>query len=71
MDDRGQLDAARGLKADMIETGAWAGNVNSIKSIEVHGFRCDREALEWNSKRGRHERMRHYTLARADWLRLA
>ena len=33
------------LSADRIETGAWAGNESSIRSIEAHGFRFDRDKV--------------------------
>lgn len=55
------------LEADLIETGAWEGNVNSIKSIEAHGFRFDREELEWYPNYARRMPMRYYTMRRDEW----
>ena len=57
----------QGLEADMIETGAWSGNTNSIKSIESYGFKLDREERQWNDKHGQDMTMRYYTMTREQW----
>ena len=55
------------LWADMIETGTWEDNVNSVKSIESYGFEFEREERRWNDKHGRLLTMRYYTLTREQW----
>jgi RimJ/RimL family protein N-acetyltransferase len=55
------------LRADLIETGAWIGNTNSIKSIESYGFQFDREERKWNEKHGREMTMRYYTMTKQQW----
>jgi RimJ/RimL family protein N-acetyltransferase len=57
------------LRADRIETGAWEGNVNSLKSIESYGFRPDREEQKWNEKHGRTMTMRYDVLTKEEWRR--
>jgi RimJ/RimL family protein N-acetyltransferase len=52
------------LRADLVETGAWADNVNSIRSIESYGFELNREETQWNEKHGKRMRMRYYVLTR-------
>jgi RimJ/RimL family protein N-acetyltransferase len=42
------------LRADRIETWAWAGNTSSTLSIEAHGFRHERDVSQWNEKHGAH-----------------
>jgi len=54
--------------AERIETAAWEGNVNSIKSIEAHGFRFERDEREWNGKQGKHLLMKYYSMTRSEWL---
>lgn len=57
------------LQADKIETGAWEGNVNSLKSIESNGFQPDHEEQKWNEKHGRMMAMRYYVLTKEEWKR--
>lgn len=75
---KGHNRAARGLvfgyvfgvlRAEVIETAAWAGNVNSVKSIEAHGFRLSHESLAWNARHGKEMPMRYYTMSREQWAR--
>ena len=56
-------------EADLIETQAWSGNTNSIKSIESYGFGFDREENIWTEKHGRQLTMRYYRITREQWLR--
>jgi [ribosomal protein S5]-alanine N-acetyltransferase len=55
------------LRADRIETWAWAENENSIRSIESYGFELNREETRWNVKHGKRMRMRYYVLTRLQW----
>ena len=55
------------LDVDVYETGAWAGNTNSIKSIESYGFELDREEEKWNDKQGKELTMRYYTMTKEQW----
>ena len=55
------------LQADRIETAAWEGNVNSLKSIESYGFRPDRDERKWNEKHSKTLTMRHYALTKEQW----
>ena len=55
------------LYADLIETGAWSGNINSIKSIESCGFKFDRREQKWNEKHGQELTMRYYKMTREQW----
>ncbi len=55
------------LEADRIETGTWAGNVNSVKSIESFGFRFHHEEIRWNEKHGQDLPMRCYVMTREQW----
>ena len=59
------------LRADVIETGAWTGNVNSIRSIESYGFQFDREEEKWNEKHGETMTMRYYVVTREQWQSMA
>jgi RimJ/RimL family protein N-acetyltransferase len=55
------------LRADRIETWAWAGNVNSILSIEAHGFAHERDTEQWNEKHRQTLPIRHYAMSAAQW----
>ena len=55
------------LKADQLETGAWAGNVNSIRSIESYGFEFLREERQYNDKHRAEMQMRYYMMTREMW----
>ncbi len=55
------------LRADRYETGAWAGNTNSIRSIEAHGFAFSRTERQWNEKHRRAMEMRYYAMTRERW----
>ncbi len=55
------------LKADLIESGVWTGNVNSVRSIESYGFQFDREEEKWNEKYGKTMTMRYYVMTRELW----
>jgi RimJ/RimL family protein N-acetyltransferase len=57
------------LGAVRFETEAWAGNVNSVKSIEAFGFQLVSEELSWNAKRAEELPLRRYALAKRDWER--
>jgi RimJ/RimL family protein N-acetyltransferase len=59
------------LRADWIETCAWAENLNSIRSIEAYGFELSREETQWNEKHGQSMRMRYYVLTRQQWQSMA
>lgn len=47
-------------KADRVETCTWAGNVNSVRSIESYGFEFVREERRYNGKHRAEMPMRHY-----------
>ena len=55
------------LRADRIETWAWAGNESSIRSIEAHGFTHERDTEGWNEKHQQKLIVRHYALTAAQW----
>jgi RimJ/RimL family protein N-acetyltransferase len=55
------------LHADRVETGAWDGNVNSLKSIESYGFRRDHVEKKWNEKHGKMMSMWYYVLTKEEW----
>jgi len=55
------------LQADMIETGAWSTNTNSLKSIESYGFKFSREERKWNDKHGQFLTIRYYTMTKEHW----
>jgi RimJ/RimL family protein N-acetyltransferase len=55
------------LQADVIETGAWSTNTNSLKSIESYGFKFSQEERKWNDKHGQLLIMRYYTMTREQW----
>ena len=57
------------LDAQRIETGVWAPNVNSVRSIEAHGFVLVRQTAAWNAKHRAWIDMRHYELTQARWRR--
>ena len=57
------------LRADRIETWAWAGNLNSVLSIEAHGFAHERDTELWNEKHGEMLRVRHYVMTAVQWKR--
>jgi RimJ/RimL family protein N-acetyltransferase len=54
------------LAADRIETACWAENVNSVRSIEAHGFRFTHEEPRWNAKHDREMMMRCYAMTRME-----
>lgn len=56
------------LAADRLETETWAGNVNSVKSIESFGFEFSHEQNEWNEKHGRKMAKRYYVMTKSRWL---
>jgi len=55
------------LCADVIETSVWAGNINSVKSIETHGFRFHHEERKWNDKYAQEMALRVYVMTRQEW----
>jgi ribosomal-protein-alanine N-acetyltransferase len=55
------------LRADAYETACWAGNVNSCRSIESHGFLLVDEAEEIFGKLQQKMVMRHYRMTREQW----
>src|SRR5262249_54532905 len=59
------------LRADLVETWAWAENVNSIRSIESYGFELNREEMQWNEKHSKRMRLRYYVLTRQQWQSMA
>lgn len=57
------------LDADQIETEVWAGNSNSVASIEAHGFVLHSEEMRWNPKHQRELAFRTYRMTRPSWRR--
>jgi len=55
------------LRADLIETEAWKGNENSVKSIESYGFKLLGEDMRWNEKHGAALPLRRYSLSKEKW----
>ncbi len=55
------------LRANRIETWAWAGNVSSILSIEAHGFAHECDTEQWNEKHGQMLQVRHYAMTAPQW----
>lgn len=51
----------------MIATGAWEGNVDSIKLIAAPCFQLTRDASEWNAQYDELMRMRYSTMRRDEW----
>ena len=58
------------LNADILETGSWKENINSIKSIEACGYVFDREEKKFNKKFNRYMVRRYYLLLKEEWLRI-
>jgi RimJ/RimL family protein N-acetyltransferase len=56
------------LKADIYETGTWGENINSIKSIEAHGFKFSLEEERWNEKYNMNMVMRYYKMRKEDYV---
>lgn len=55
------------LRADAYETEAWEENINSVRSIEAHGFRFVRSEERMNPKYGKVLVVRHYEMTSEQW----
>jgi len=55
------------LRADRYETQTWENNVNSVRSIEAHGFHFVRAERHYSPKHAQTMTLRHYARSAADW----
>lgn len=55
------------LHADLYETEVWEPNVNSVRSIEAHGFHLVGQEERFNPKYGKAFLVRHYAIPAAEW----
>ena len=56
------------LAVNMIEWAAWSENTNSLRSMEAHGFRFDRDEQRFNPKYGKDMTMRFCTMTEDQWI---